>query len=129
MFEWRWLSTAYRELQFYPTEVGHGGRIHLGSKEQHVRWAFDWMTTGTRPTIRDRTMRKLSECMNELPAGVRSIGSNGNVVKDLQLPAHLDRRAARDLAEEVYAFLTFSFALYDSCGLWDDPYDAFAKPG
>ena len=125
-WEWSYPTHNRQSLRFHPRQVSHFGDIDL--KKQEVRWALQWMNMGTRPRIRRKILSKLREVGDELPPGMREIGRNGNLVSDLEVPHRLNRAGAEQLARKVFGFLKYTFELYDSCGLWDDPYDDFAKP-
>jgi len=125
---WAWCYAAYdrRCLRFHPMEVGHHGRVDL--KDQEVLWVVEWTDMGARPRIVSQIRERLRAAETQLPRGVRQKGRKGSLSKTLEIPAELTRATARDLAGEVYDFLKWSFDFYDSCGLWDDPYDAYASP-
>jgi len=128
LHNWGWCYAAYerRCLRFHPVEVGHHGRVDL--KDHEVRWVVEWTDMGTRPRIVSRIREKLRAPETQLPRGVRHKGTKGSLTKTLEIPEQLTRATARDLAGDVYKFLRWSFDFYDSCGLWDDPYDAYASP-
>jgi hypothetical protein len=129
LHSWAWCYAAYdrRCLRFCPREVGHHGRVDL--KDQEVLWVLEGTGMGARPRIVSDIRKRLRAPETQLPPGVRQKGRKGSLSMKLAIPRELTRATARDLAREVYDFLKYSFDIYDSCGLWDDPYDAFAKPG
>jgi len=127
LHNWAWCYAAYdrRCLRFHPMEVGHHGRVDL--KEQQVLWVVEWTDMGTRPRIVSEIREKLRAPETQLPRGMSHRGKKGSLTKSLEIPAQLTRATARDLAGDVYDFLKWSFNFYDSCGLWDDPYDDYAR--
>ena len=128
LHDWAWCYAAYdrSSLRFAPLQVGHHGRVDL--KHQEALWVIEWTNMGVRPRIVSRIGEKLRAPETQLPRGVRHKGSKGSLTKTLEIPEQLTRATARDLAGDVYKFLRWSFDFYDSCGLWDDPYDAYASP-
>jgi len=127
LYGWTWSFSKYNNLRFFPKEAGHYGQIALDSDGQSVHWVLDWMKGGTRPSTLDRIKSKISEQSGLLPPGLRAT-KGGALIKEFEIRRDLNRPTARDLARDTYDFLTYSFAFYDPCGLWDDPFDYYCEP-
>jgi hypothetical protein len=125
---WGWYFPGHNReaLRFHPRVVGHYGEIDL--KNLKVTWLLEWMNMGVRAGIVSRIQERLRRPETELPPGIQSVGRLGRQEMELESPENFNRAAARDMAESIYSFFRYTFDLYDSCGLWDDPYDAFARP-
>jgi len=126
LYRWTWCFSKYNNLRFFPREAGHHGQIRLGSHNQSVEWVLDWMNRGTRPNTLQKIRSKISERGGLLPQGTRAT-KGGALIKGFEIRRGLNRALARDLAKDIYDFLTYTFEFYDSCGLWDDPFDYYRK--
>jgi hypothetical protein len=126
---WAWSYPTHdrKVLRFHPRNVSHYGDINLKNKK--VLWMLEWMKMGARPGIVSNILEQLRAPETELPAGVRPIGRKGRLEGQLEIRGGLNRSTARHLARDVYEFLKYTFDFYDPCGLWEDPYDAYGKPG
>lgn len=135
LFQWTWSfpwsrTTRRTRLRFHPKGAGYYGDVDVDYRQvdRQVHWVFDWTNMGGRPSTLARVRSGLRAHRGQLAPGIDKYGEKGSLKRRFKMSGELNRSAAAQVAREVYEFLTNTFDFYDSCGLWDDPYDAFAKP-